>query len=77
MYGNILCLQPEVFHELEVEIARPDYLLATITNRGRSDVPQSDCEAYDELMRAFVNDARIMVRNAEAKPHDQGSARLG
>ncbi|KAJ3554865.1 hypothetical protein NM688_g2890 [Phlebia brevispora] len=58
----------EIFHELEIEIARPDYLLTTMANRGNPSIPVDDRNAYDELIRAFVNNARILVRNADARP---------
>ncbi|KAF7795357.1 hypothetical protein EIP86_006514 [Pleurotus ostreatoroseus] len=61
--------QPEVLHELEVEIARPDYLLAIMASRGNPDVPEDERQAYDELMRAFVNNARILARNADTKTY--------
>ncbi|KAH9939818.1 mRNA capping enzyme [Amylocystis lapponica] len=54
----------EVLHELEVELARPEYLLATAAKRGDPSVPEPERAAFDELIRAFVNNARILVRNA-------------
>ena len=56
--------QPEVLHELELEITRPELLLWTATNRGDPNVSEHERSAFDELMRAFVNNARILVRNA-------------
>ncbi|KAJ7505436.1 CYTH-like domain-containing protein [Mycena galericulata] len=55
---------PELLHELEIEIARPALLLATAAKRGDPNVPELERSAFDELIRAFVNNARILVRNA-------------
>jgi polynucleotide 5'-triphosphatase len=55
--------QSETLHELEVEITRPDYLLATAARRDNPDAPEDERGAFDELIRAFVNNIRIMVRN--------------
>ncbi|EKM79266.1 hypothetical protein AGABI1DRAFT_100277 [Agaricus bisporus var. burnettii JB137-S8] len=55
---------PQIFHELEVEIARPDMLLSTAARRGDPNVPELERSAFDELIRAFVNNARILVRNS-------------
>ncbi|TFK73622.1 mRNA capping enzyme [Pluteus cervinus] len=54
----------QVLHELEIEIARSDFLLAVASKRN--DVKYSELErsAYDELIRAFVNNARMLVRNS-------------
>ncbi|TCD70742.1 mRNA-capping enzyme subunit beta [Steccherinum ochraceum] len=54
----------EVLHELELEVARPDYLLSTASKRGDPNVSETERNAFDELIRAFVNNARILVRNA-------------
>ncbi|KZT09295.1 mRNA capping enzyme [Laetiporus sulphureus 93-53] len=54
----------EVLHELEVEIARSDFLLSMAAKRGDPSVPEQERGAFDELIRAFVNNARILVRNA-------------
>ncbi|KAA1469956.1 mRNA capping enzyme [Dentipellis sp. KUC8613] len=56
--------QPELLHELEVEFANPALLLATAAKRGDTTVPEEESWAFDELIRAFVNNARILVRNA-------------
>lgn len=56
--------KPEVLHELEVELARPEYLLSTAAKRGDPNVSESERGAFDELIRAFVNNARILVRNS-------------
>ncbi|KAF8073911.1 CYTH-like domain-containing protein [Lyophyllum atratum] len=55
---------PQVLHELEVEIARSEILLATVATRGDINVSEHERSAFDELIRAFVNNARILVRNA-------------
>jgi hypothetical protein len=57
-------LQPDILHELEIEIARPQLLLATAAKRGDLSAPELERSAFDELIRAFVNNARILVRNA-------------
>lgn len=56
--------QTEVLHELEIELARPEYLLLTAAKRGDPSVSEQERNAFDELIRAFVNNARILVRNA-------------
>lgn len=56
--------QPEVLHELEVEIARPGFLLEVASKRGDPNVSETERNAFDELIRVFVNNARILVRNA-------------
>jgi len=55
---------PEVLHELEIEISRPALLLSTALKRGDPNMPEHERNAFDELIRAFVNNARILVRNA-------------
>ncbi|KDQ62607.1 hypothetical protein JAAARDRAFT_121180 [Jaapia argillacea MUCL 33604] len=60
---------PEILHELEVEVARPDLLLATAAKRGDPKVSEHERSAFDELIRAFVNNARILVRNADEGWH--------
>ncbi|KAI0647666.1 CYTH-like domain-containing protein [Trametes meyenii] len=57
--------QTEVLHELELELKRPEYLLTTAAKRGDPDASEQDRGAFDELIRAFVNNARILVRNAD------------
>jgi len=57
--------QHEISHELEIEIARPSLLLSTAAKRGDLNVSELERNAFDELIRAFVNNARILVRNAE------------
>jgi hypothetical protein len=54
----------EILHELEVEIARSELLLSTAAKRGDPNVPEIDRNAFDELIRSFVNNARILVKNA-------------
>ncbi|KIJ62601.1 hypothetical protein HYDPIDRAFT_93898 [Hydnomerulius pinastri MD-312] len=60
---------PEVLHELEVEIARPNLLLSTATKRGDPNVSEYERSVFDELIRAFVNNARILVKNANEGWH--------
>ncbi|PPQ83794.1 hypothetical protein CVT26_004525, partial [Gymnopilus dilepis] len=55
---------PQILHELELEIARPEFLLATALKRNDASAPEHERAAFDELIRAFVNNARILVRNA-------------
>jgi len=55
---------PEVLHELEIEIARSEVLLSAAAKRGDPHAPDFERSAFDELIRAFVNNARILVRNS-------------
>jgi polynucleotide 5'-triphosphatase len=55
--------QPEVLHELEIEIARHDFVLAAAMRRGDPSATEEERNAFDELIRAFVNNARILLRN--------------
>ncbi|KAG9227475.1 hypothetical protein PLEOSDRAFT_1046018 [Pleurotus ostreatus PC15] len=55
---------PQVIHELEIEIARSELLLSTAAVRGDPNVSEQERSAFDELIRAFVNNARILVRNS-------------
>ncbi|KAI6030903.1 mRNA triphosphatase CET1 [Pisolithus orientalis] len=55
---------PEVTHELELEIARPSLLLFAASRRGDMNAPEHERNAFDELIRSFVNNARILVKNA-------------
>lgn len=54
----------ETLHELEIEIARSDLLLALATKRGDPNVPESERSGFDELIRVLVNNARILTKNA-------------
>ncbi|KAI9573568.1 CYTH-like domain-containing protein [Boletus coccyginus] len=60
---------PETLHELEVEIARSALLLSTASKRGDPNVPEHERNAFDELIRSFVNNARILVKNASEGWH--------
>lgn len=61
----IIChIQPQILHELELEFARHELLLVTAAQRGDMNLPEHDRSAFDELIRAFVNNARILVRNS-------------
>ncbi|KAI0269807.1 CYTH-like domain-containing protein [Gloeopeniophorella convolvens] len=55
--------QPELLHELELEFSNSPLLLAAAAKRGSDQTPES--AAFDELIRAFVNNARILARNAQ------------
>jgi len=52
-----------VTHELEVEVARPALLLTTAANRNNPNISEHERGAFDELIRAFVNNARTLIRN--------------
>ena len=58
-----------MLHELEVEIARSALLLSTASKRGDPNVPEHERNAFDELIRSFVNNARILVKNASEGWH--------
>ncbi|KAG8917385.1 mRNA-capping enzyme subunit beta, partial [Tulasnella sp. 417] len=59
---------PAQSHELEIEFADPGELMrcARVRTRGSSGATWSgkEGEAFDELIRVFVNNIRILVRNA-------------
>ena len=57
-------LQPELLHELEVELRDSEYLLMVAARRGQPEYSKAEQEAFDDLIHAFVNNARILVRNA-------------
>jgi polynucleotide 5'-triphosphatase len=50
-------------HELEIEIARPSFLLSTAAVRKDPSASQHERDAFDELIRAFVNNIRVLVKN--------------
>ncbi|KAF8158042.1 CYTH-like domain-containing protein [Crassisporium funariophilum] len=54
----------QILHELEIEISRSELLLATAMKRNDPNVSEHEASAFDELIRAFVNNARILVRNS-------------
>ena len=58
-------MQTEVLHELEIEFARPELLMTLAAKRADPNAPDHEREAFNELIRAFVNNARILVRNAD------------
>ena len=65
-----LCLsvQAVLLHELELELnasAMP-ILLHSATRRNATDpsLPQEQRDEFDDIIRIFVNNARILVRNA-------------
>ncbi|PPQ75512.1 hypothetical protein CVT24_013186 [Panaeolus cyanescens] len=55
---------PQVLHELEIEIMRPELLLASAAKRLDPNASEHEKSAFDELIRAFVNNARILARNS-------------
>jgi polynucleotide 5'-triphosphatase len=57
-------LQTEILHELEIELTRPQMLLAAASKRNDPNAAPVDQSAFDELIRVFVNNTRILVRNA-------------
>jgi len=57
--------QMEIIHELELEFANSRLLTAAAARRGDESVSELERSAFDELIRAFVNNARILARNAE------------
>ncbi|RPD62857.1 mRNA triphosphatase CET1 [Lentinus tigrinus ALCF2SS1-6] len=56
--------KPEILHELEVELRHSDYLLMVAAKRGLPEYTAAEQNAFDELIHAFVNNARILCRNA-------------
>lgn len=56
--------QPQFLHELEIEIARSELVLSTAMMRNDQTLSEHERSAFDELIRAFVNNARILVKNA-------------
>lgn len=50
-------------HELELEFVRSDLLLSAAARREDPSVPEPERAAFDELVRAFVNNVRILARN--------------
>ena len=56
--------QAEVLHELEVELKNSEYLVAMAAKRGDPSLSLEEQNAFDELVHAFVNNARILTRNA-------------
>jgi polynucleotide 5'-triphosphatase len=61
---SLSLLQSELLHELELEFANPQLLAAAAAKRGDDQSPELERSAFDELIRAFVNNARILARNA-------------
>ncbi|KAH7108075.1 mRNA triphosphatase CET1 [Auriculariales sp. MPI-PUGE-AT-0066] len=48
-------------HELEIEFANPVELMSFAAARGNESSPE--CDTFDEMVRIFVNNCRVMVRN--------------
>jgi len=57
--------QAELLHELELEFAHAQLLPAAAAKRGDESSSEPERSAFDELIRAFVNNARILARNAD------------
>lgn len=51
-------------HELELEFAHPVVLMSAAAVRGDANASAHERDAFDELIRAFVNNVRVLVRNA-------------
>lgn len=51
-------------HELEIEFAQPGELMRLAA--FRADRSHPDCDGFDELVRVFVNNCRLMIRNVSA-----------
>jgi polynucleotide 5'-triphosphatase len=66
MSPPLILVQPEILHELELEFANSQLLAGAAARRGDESVSELERSAFDELIRAFVNNARILVRNAES-----------
>ncbi|KAM5538592.1 hypothetical protein V8D89_007621 [Ganoderma adspersum] len=58
--------KPEVLHELEVKLKFSEYLVAMAPKRGDPPLSAEEQNAFDELVHAFVNNARILRHNAAA-----------
>ncbi len=53
-----------MLHELEVELKNSEYLVAMAAKRGDPSLSAEEQNAFDELVHAFVNNTRILTRNA-------------
>ena len=62
----LILVQPEILHELELEFANSQLLVAAAARRGDEGISELERSTFDELIRAFVNNARILARNAES-----------
>ena len=60
----LISRQAQILHELELEIARPELLQSTAMKRNDTNYSEHERYAFDELIRAFVNNARVLVRNS-------------
>lgn len=68
MSSTLLYVQATLLHELELELnanAMP-ILLHSATRRNSTDpsLSQEQRDEFDDIIRVFVNNARILVRNA-------------
>ncbi|KZV88061.1 mRNA triphosphatase CET1 [Exidia glandulosa HHB12029] len=52
-------------HELEIEFAQGDELMRFASVRG--DLSSPECDTFDELVRVFVNNCRLMIRNVVSR----------
>ncbi|KAI4527223.1 mRNA triphosphatase CET1 [Schizophyllum commune Loenen D] len=51
-------------HELELEILRPELIMSLAAKRGDPNASEVERSGFNELIRVFVNNARILVKNA-------------
>uniref|UniRef100_D8PXD9 mRNA-capping enzyme subunit beta n=1 Tax=Schizophyllum commune (strain H4-8 / FGSC 9210) TaxID=578458 RepID=D8PXD9_SCHCM len=51
-------------HELELEILRPELIMSLAAKRGDPKASEVERSGFNELIRVFVNNARILVKNA-------------
>ena len=49
-----------------MELKNSEYLVAMAAKRGDPSLSMEEQNAFDELVHAFVNNARILTRNAAA-----------
>ena len=64
-HSAVVVSERELLHELELEFADSQLLTAAAVKRNDEGCPESERSAFDELIRAFVNNARILARNAD------------
>ncbi|KAL1682256.1 CYTH-like domain-containing protein [Schizophyllum commune] len=54
----------QYIHELELEILRPELIMSLAAKRGDPNASEVERSGFNELIRVFVNNARILVKNA-------------
>ena len=54
----------QYIHELELEILRPELIMSLAAKRGDPNANEVERSGFNELIRVFVNNARILVKNA-------------